>query len=611
MSNAAQWPSQAYLEALRPEPGYELKGAILTSYSADLRSIVAALLALAGRQQDNGSGRKTDLAEAIEQLSGKVKILIQRGGLARPKRIPAIAGILDQFIRQIEFDERDHSWHPKVALAQFVNGDGQSDWRLWLGSRNLTASTNHDFGLLLTSASDPKAANAALLPSASELAGRLAADAGLNVFRPAKLRAMLKDIRWTQPDNMTVERITITSGKGTDKGAHPDDDVDEVIAVSPFLDGTIVKAIGDWGGPRTKRRLLSTQLALAKIARQTCKPLAGFKDSLFVLDTPMPEEVEPTASTSPDQAAGEEDEDEQILVGLHAKIFMVRKGKKLRLWVGSANATQRAWTGENVEVMAEVTATASVQEGLMALLSKARAVSVSQLEALHVPEEGTATDRLDEARKSVVAEWKGKVTRDGNVFTVQCEAPPHPSDPAVKLETGLATGSLIEWPRGCSSLALGEYPAALHTQLLQFRLSVEGIQCTWLQCVDVTPPLDEDRDRHAIAHHLGTADFLAWIAALMTGDPSGVGSEDPWDTPPGYGHAEPNGLSVTNLLTLDAMLGCWARDNILFRRIADRVESYLGPVVAQAAAMSHDDRKRLSDFQSVWGTVSAELLKEH
>jgi hypothetical protein len=92
MTDAAPWPSQAYLESLRPQPGYTLNGAILTSYSADLASIVAALLALAGFHRDDGGGRKTDLAEAVEQLHGKVKILIQRGGLARPKRIPTMAG---------------------------------------------------------------------------------------------------------------------------------------------------------------------------------------------------------------------------------------------------------------------------------------------------------------------------------------------------------------------------------------------------------------------------------------------------------------------------------------------------------------------------------------
>lgn len=609
MTDAAQWPSQAYLDVLRPEPGFELKGAILTSYSADLASIVAALLALSGHTQDDGSGRKTDLAEAIEVLSSKVKILVQRGGLAKPKRIPAIAGTLDQFIRQIDFDERDHSWHPKLALMQFANGEGQSGWRLWLGSRNLTASSNYDFGLLLTSASDPTAENAALVPGVSELAGRLAAEAQLDVFRPARLKAVIKETRWTQLKNMVVERITLTGGNGTDAEPRPDADLDEVIAVSPFLDGTIVKAIGGWGGKRTKRRLLSTQLDLAKVARQVSKPLAGFGDNIFVLDTPAPEPVEPTATTAPDQAA-EEGEEEQILVGLHAKIFAVRKGKKLRIWVGSANATQRAWKGENIEVMAELTATASVQEGLMALLSKARPVSLAQLEALPAPEEGTAIDRLEEARKYVVAEWKGKLTREGNVFTAECEAPPHPPNPAVKLETGLATGSLIEWPHGHSCLPLGEFPVGLHTQLLQFRLSVEGLQCTWLQCVDVTPPLDVDRDRHAIMHHLGTADFLAWIAALMTGNPNGGGSDEPWDKPPVHGSVQPNGLSVSNLLTLDAMLGCWARDNALFKRIADRVEGYLGPIVAQTASLTEEDRQRLSAFQSVWSTVSAELLKD-
>jgi hypothetical protein len=64
-------------------------------------------------------------------------------------------------------------------------------------------------------------------------------------------------------------------------------------------------------------------------------------------------------------------------------------------------------------------------------------------------------------------------------------------------------------------------------------------------------------------------------------------------------------------LTLDAMLGCWARDSVLFKRIAGRVESYLGPIIAQAASLTEEDRQRLSDFRSVWSTVSHELLKEH
>ena len=117
MSETSQWRSQPYLDALHPAPGCAVTGAILTSYSADLASIVAALLALVGRDNEDGSGGKADLVEAVELLRGKVRILIQRGRLARPKRIPPIAGILDQFIHEIDFDEREHSWHPKVSLV--------------------------------------------------------------------------------------------------------------------------------------------------------------------------------------------------------------------------------------------------------------------------------------------------------------------------------------------------------------------------------------------------------------------------------------------------------------------------------------------------------------
>jgi hypothetical protein len=611
MSKTSQWQSQPYLDALRPAPGYTVTGAILTSYSADLASIVAALLALVARDNDDGSGGKAELAEAIEQLRGKVRILIQRGRLARPKRIPPIAGILDQFIHEIDFDEREHSWHPKVGLVQLTNGGPAPEWRLWLGSRNLTAALNRDFGLLLTSTSDPKA-KAATVPGTGDLSGRLAAYAGLDVFRPAKIRTAIDAMRWIQPDRVVVERVTLTTGNGTDKGPLPPDDVDEVIAVSPFLDGRIVKIIGAWGGPRTRRSLLSTQLALTKLSKQVSKPLAGFKDNLFVLDTPTPESVEAVMSVPADAASSEEDEDEQVPVGLHAKIFAVRKARRLRLWVGSANATNRAWSGTNVEVIAEIAASASVQEGLNELLQNARGVSAAVLETLDMPQEDTLAERLDEARKAFVASWKGKLLRDGNVFTVRCEIAPHPLDTGVKLEAGLATGTLIEWPRGTASLPLGEYASGFHTQLLQFRLSIDGINCTWLQCVEVTPPFDRDRDHHAIAYHLGMSAFLAWIAALMAGEPGLGDPGDLWDeSSRSAGAQEQSGLWVGNFLTLDAMLACWARDGALFRNVARRIDTYLRPVIAQARTMPFEDRQRLEAFHAVWATVSKELLKEH
>ena len=610
MSEPSAWPSQAYLDALRPSAGTAVKSAILTSYSADLQSIVAALLALAGRDNDAGSGNKTDLAEAVEQLRGKVRILIQRGRLARPKRVPPIAAILDQFIREVDFDEREHSWHPKVALVCLANGEASPVWRMWLGSRNLTTAINRDFGVLLTSTADQKSANAAPVPGLSELADRLAAHAGLQGLSPARTRTALAGVRWLQPAPFTVERVTLTGGKGNDKALPMQPDADEVIVISPFLDGGIVRTIGAWGGPRTTRLLLSTPMELAKLALQTQKPLAGFNDHLFVLEAPAPDAIEAEPRALRDEESSEDGEDEQLIFGLHAKILAVRKARKMRLWVGSANATQRAWNGDNVEIIAELSASVAARKGLDELFTQARPISFAQLEAMKVPPEGGTEDRLEEARKAVVAGWRGKLTREGNGFSVHANAPPHPFDEAITLEVGLATGTLVAWPRGQEKLALGEYTAGFHTQLLQFRLILGDIECSWLQCVDITPPFDEDRDRHVIAHHLGMSAFLAWIAALLAGEPKGDGG-DPWDAPRLPGKGTYNNLLAGNLLTLDAMLACWARDRALFGRVAERINSYLGPVMAHAASVSDEDLQRLKVFRSVWNIVSNELLKEH
>jgi len=604
------WPTQAYLDALRPVPGSAVTGAILASYSADLVSIVAALLALAGRNNEDGSGGKADLAEAVELLRGKVRILIQRGRLARPKRIPGLAGILDQFIREIDFDENERSWHPKIAVVQLANGLPSAEWRLWLGSRNLTTAINRDFGLLLTSSEDSEDIKAEPITGTGDVAARLADYAKLDVFRPSRIKAALHTVRWRQPDKLRIERITLTAGEASSGGLPQVQEVDEIFAISPFLDGKTLKAIGSWGGSKTQRSLLSTPAELAKLAAQVSKPLSGFKNGIFVLDSPTPEPVEPSQTESLD-AMADDDEHEELAIGLHAKIIAIRKGKALRLWVGSANLTNRAWNGANAEVIAEATAPAHLLEGLQALLHQARPVSAEQLEQLTVPAEDALAERLESARKRFVGLWNGHLIRHGNEFVIVCEAPPHPSDTVIQVQAGLATANLLPWPREAVSLLLGSYPPSFHTQLVQFRLSLGDLSCSWLQCVDLTPPLDVERDRRAIARHLGMSAFLTWIAALLGGHEGFGEAGEPWDTPSSTVSAfEAANSFDPGILTLDAMLACWARNRDHFKRVSERIGTYLGPVLAETEGLSAAEMERLRSFQSVWATVSGELLKE-
>jgi hypothetical protein len=265
--------------------------------------------------------------------------------------------------------------------------------------------------------------------------------------------------------------------------------------------------------------------------------------------------------------------------------------------------------GVNVEVIAEASAPAHMLEGLEALLLEARPVSAAELQKLKAPEEDAASERLEKARKRFVAAWSGGLRREGNVFVLESGKPPHPADEAVSVEAGLATANLISWPRGQASLPLGTFPASFQTQLVQFRLALGELSCSWLQCVDATPPLDAERDHHAIARHLGMSAFLAWIAALLGGD-YGIGEAgEPWDKA-GPGSGSQASLFDPSILTLDAMLACWARDRASFKRAGARIDTYLGPILAEASALPPGEADRLRDFQSVWSVVSGELLKE-
>lgn len=177
------WPALSYLEGLRPGPDEHVELALLASYSADLGSIGAALLALAGKDNDSGGGSASDFADAVERLRGKTRIVIQRGRLARMRRTPRIAAVLDQFVREVAFDEARQSWHPKAALVRIRSDDDVVTWRLWIGSRNLTECVNRDMGLLLVSGGT----GARAIPGIVDLARSLAEHADLKGLRPASL----------------------------------------------------------------------------------------------------------------------------------------------------------------------------------------------------------------------------------------------------------------------------------------------------------------------------------------------------------------------------------------------------------------------------------------
>ena len=185
--NDSGWPFFSFCELLRPEPGWKIDHAILATYSADLTVITAALLALSGCDcDDRRTGSRLELVRAIEKLRNRVRVLVHPGRVAKPKAPPPILAVLDNFLCEIRPKARDCSWHPKAALLRFTLKDGagigESQWRLWIGSRNLTKSMNREAGMVLTSRPDDRGRR---IEGVADLGAQLAARADLASF-PAR-----------------------------------------------------------------------------------------------------------------------------------------------------------------------------------------------------------------------------------------------------------------------------------------------------------------------------------------------------------------------------------------------------------------------------------------
>src|SRR5207249_4232449 len=99
------------------------------------------LLALAGCDLDTRrKASPVELVKAVESLRGKVCVLAQAGRVTIPHTRRPIIKLLDKFLKTIKTDETFSSFHPKAVFVRYKNTQDPRDyqWRVWLGSRNLT-----------------------------------------------------------------------------------------------------------------------------------------------------------------------------------------------------------------------------------------------------------------------------------------------------------------------------------------------------------------------------------------------------------------------------------------------------------------------------------------
>lgn len=589
------WQVSGYLDALRPESDWTVDLAILSAYSADPVSIVAVLLALIGRDDEERTPSRRDLADAVEQLRDRTRIVLQQGRLATMRQPPRLTGVLDQFVREVAFDERRHSWHAKAALVRMTRG-AEFEWRLWVGSRNLTTPENLDLGLLLVGG---RGGRGRVVPGAQDIARALAERAELDGVTAKSLSAELDGVKWQAPSGTKVDRLRISRGDTEWGMPELPRTADAVTVISPFLDKGFLRHVAGTSCAPERAKLLSTRSEVERLAATT----RAFGD-LYVLEAP---DYPLVSGEAPTEAGAAETSGWETGRGLHAKLLHVRTGARRRIWMGSANATRRAWSGRNVEIIAELTVDEAVEEGLLNLIAGARPLVLREDQTLTDAE--PAEDRLERARAEVSAKWRGELVWDGQGMHLRHPEPPHPADPLISLEVGLITQELRPWSRAEEDLDLGEVEAADRTELVQLKLGLDGATCEWIVRAPATPPFGGERDRAAFMRAMGVREFLSWVADSLRGAAAPPDEPD-WTSdrtrPADFGAGA--GPSWTeDLPTQEEILAAWTRDKALFETVRKRVRTFLPSLLLQTREADPEGHAQLMRFEALWTTLEAGL----
>lgn len=590
------WSSLAYQDVLRPPGGMRTGWAFLTTYSAELRGIAAALLALAGSERENSGGTAMQLASAVQQLRGRVHVAVQSGRLAPPNVRQKMAVLLDSFVYQVERDERQSSWHPKIALIRFdpldyANPD--SHWRFWIGSRNLTGSENLELGAVLEETSDGGVEIEGLANSVTWLAAK----AGLIPRHFKNEINELATVRWLVPDDWKEVAIRLHGHSSNVKLPEVPDGVNELVVVSPFLDKTTLSQLSNWTG-NNKRSLVSTRDALRKIAVETPEVLAGWR--LCALSKPnYPEEIQDDSQGAEDDDFSDIEQDEVLGCSLHAKLIATRCGKKdVRMWMGSANATTRGWTGRNVECVVEVLARSETWRGVIDLIGRAEPVSVETLQS-QVLVSDEFGERLEAARKRIVGNWNVRLKHEDSIFTASSAEPLDPKDDEITLRVGMLSRPMMPWPKGKNDVVLGEVPLARQSHFLQVSLVLGEFSVCWLMRCPTEPELAATRDAATIAEALRPSELLKlWASELKDIRSEDEGPE--WDGTVRRKSATGPAASEDEMLTLEDILKYWGkREANEFGQIAERWGAVLCKMKEQSRWSADANAERLEGLYAI------------
>jgi hypothetical protein len=337
------------LEALRPPEGYRLDRAVGTSFTLDLLALLTAPLAFTFFDWEDEEGRATAdpvaLLEAVRRHARRIRMFCQAGEIQAPRDGQPLFAYLEPCVVEVRSPQAGGVFHPKVWVLRYVDDEEALRYRVLVLSRNLTFDRSWDTVLVLDGApveGGPEIArNRALVDFVAALPG-LAVRAMDGETR-GEIAAMAEELRhvvFVEPEGFKGLAFHAFGIRGYEN-TWPFESGSRLLVLSPFVTES---ALARLGKGRKGGVLVSRSEALHGLSDEV---LEAFPER-YVLAAEANHEDGLEGDGSREASAADD-----ALVGLHAKLFVIEKGRRSRVFTGSANATGAAF-GRNVEFLVEL-----------------------------------------------------------------------------------------------------------------------------------------------------------------------------------------------------------------------------------------------------------------
>jgi hypothetical protein len=523
---------QHLLELLRPPVGSKLDIAIGTTFSLDLLSALMLPLSFAffDWEHENGEPVADPLAllEALRCYGDRFTVFCQSGQIRLPRKYQPLVTFLEPCIYEVKAPDTDGVFHPKVWALRFIGEDSAIRYRVLCLSRNLTFDRSWDTVVALDgeltdrtnaiAANHPLADLIATLPTLARQPLARQRRQGIE-----KIARELRRVRFTWPAGFDEKDCRFWVAGLNGKTAAPfGTRRDKALIVSPFVSNTVVR---DFLNHTEQTHLVSRPECLQELPQETLQDCESVRFLAPELTDQSDEEF-PIAAN-------------EVLDGLHAKLFVIDRGWNASVFTGSFNATTHALQ-HNVEFMVELVGRKTqcgVDQFLLQTKGEAKFADMLKLydvDKPQVPSDATAHE-LDEVLQTV----KLAIDTAGPCLIVT------PSDEMDLFEVRLDWMRAPNWPKANLTMVAwpitqqAETAQALIGPILFSRLSFRGL--TPLIAFSITAKIDdkertnvfvmnlpmqgapEDRQDRIVRSLIGSRDqLLRYILFLLAGGDEGA-----------------------------------------------------------------------------------------